>query len=46
MRADWDSKPHVLLDGCRAVNLKAGDEQAAVQEMEAAGVIITSSRQL
>jgi nicotinamidase/pyrazinamidase len=34
---------HLLLDGCRGVELKAGDVERAVEEMRAAGVAIVRS---
>ncbi len=36
-------KTYLLLDACRAVNLKPADEADAIREMEKAGVIITST---
>lgn len=33
-------KTHVLLDGCRAVGLRPGDEQSALDEMRAAGIVL------
>ena len=37
---------HLILDGCRGVNLQPGDIDAAVSEMRAAGVCITDSRRV
>ncbi len=36
-------KVKLLLDGCRAVDLKPGDGQAATNEMKAAGVVMTTT---
>ncbi|MEK9186612.1 MAG: nicotinamidase [Patescibacteria group bacterium] len=36
-------KTYLLLDACRAVNLKPGDGEKAVEEMKKAGVIITTT---
>jgi nicotinamidase/pyrazinamidase len=37
---------HLILDGCRGVELKAGDVARAVDEMRAAGVHVTESTKL
>ena len=37
---------HLIADGCRAVNLNPGDEQAAIKDMRNAGVELVSSDQL
>ncbi len=37
---------HLILDGCRGVNLSPGDTTRAVDEMRAAGVLITTSAAL
>jgi len=37
---------HVIIDGCRGVELSAGDTQAAVDEMKTAGVEIITSADL
>jgi nicotinamidase/pyrazinamidase len=34
---------HLVLDGCRGVNLQTGDVDAAIEEMRRAGVLITTS---
>jgi nicotinamidase/pyrazinamidase len=39
-------KTHVVIDGCRGVELSAGDTQAAVDEMRTAGVEILESAAL
>jgi nicotinamidase/pyrazinamidase len=39
-------KTHVILDGCRGVELNAGDTAAAVEEMKNAGVEILTSGDL
>lgn len=39
-------KTHVILDGCRGVELAKGDTQAAVDEMKKAGVQILTSADL
>jgi nicotinamidase/pyrazinamidase len=36
----------VIKDACRAVNLDAGDEEAAYQEMKAAGVKVVKSDEI
>ena len=36
-------KTHVIIDGCRGVELKKGDTDAAVEEMRRAGVEIVRS---
>ncbi|MDO8545543.1 MAG: bifunctional nicotinamidase/pyrazinamidase [Opitutaceae bacterium] len=37
---------HLILDGCRGVNLNPGDVDRAVDDMRAAGVQVTASRAL
>ena len=39
-------KTHVVIDGCRGVELNAGDTQAAIDEMREAGVEIVTSADL
>jgi len=39
-------KTYVVIDGCRGVELSAGDTQAAVEEMQKAGVEILESAKL
>lgn len=39
-------KVYLLLDACRAVNLKKGDEEKAIREMKKAGVIITTTKEV
>ena len=39
-------KTTLLLDACRAVNIKEGDGQNAVEEMRAAGAIISTSEEV
>jgi nicotinamidase/pyrazinamidase len=39
-------KIHVVLDGCRGIDLKEGDIDRAIEEMKAAGVHMVSSDQL
>jgi len=42
--ADLGFRTHVIVDGCRAVNLQPGDEQRALEELRAAGVHVTTGR--
>ncbi|RYD71072.1 MAG: isochorismatase family protein, partial [Verrucomicrobiaceae bacterium] len=37
---------HLIEDACRGVNLSPGDVAAAIEEMEKAGVHITTSREI
>ncbi len=37
---------HVIVDGCRGVNLRPGDSERALAEMQSAGVLITTSANL
>ena len=37
---------HLIVDGCRAVELEAGDGARAIAEMQAAGVTLVTSREL
>jgi len=39
-------KTHLIEDGCRGVNLRAGDSEAALKEMRAAGVKAVRSSDL
>lgn len=39
-------KVHLILDGCRGVNLREGDVDRAIEEMRTAGVRVTSSSKL
>jgi nicotinamidase/pyrazinamidase len=39
-------KTHVVIDGCRGVELKRGDTQSAIDEMQRAGVEIVTSGEL
>jgi nicotinamidase/pyrazinamidase len=39
-------KTHVVIDGCRGVELNDGDTQAAIDEMREAGVEIITSADL
>jgi nicotinamidase/pyrazinamidase len=39
-------KTHVVIDGCRGVELKRGDTQSAIDEMRRAGVEIVTSGEL
>ncbi len=39
-------KVYVAIDACRAVNLNPGDEQKAIDEMKAAGAIITTTEEV
>ena len=39
-------KTHVVIDGCRGVELKGGDTQSAIEEMRRAGVEIVTSGEL
>ncbi len=39
-------KVYLLLDACRAVNLNPGDGERAVEEMRAAGAIITTTKEV
>jgi len=36
----------LVLDGCRAVNVKPGDSNRAVKEMQAAGVRVLTSEEV
>lgn len=38
--SDFGFKTHLILDGCRAVNIKPGDGKNAIEEMKNAGVIV------
>ena len=37
---------YVIADGCRGVNLRTGDSERALEELQTAGVRITTSREL
>lgn len=37
---------YVIIDACRSVNANLGDEQKAIDEMEAAGAIITTTEEV
>ena len=39
-------KTHVVIDGCRGVELKPGDTKSAIEEMQRAGVKIVTSGEL
>lgn len=39
-------KTHVILDACRAVNIKSDDENKAVQEMQRAGIHIINEKDI
>lgn len=39
-------KVYVALDACRAVNANPGDEQKAIEEMKAAGAIMTTTNEI
>ena len=41
--ANLGFKTHLILDGCRGVELQTGDIDGAIEEMKAAGVTITTS---
>ncbi|MEM7180520.1 MAG: bifunctional nicotinamidase/pyrazinamidase [Spirochaetota bacterium] len=43
---DLDLNVHLLLDGCRAVNLQAGDDEKAVKEMQSYGIRILRSTEV
>ena len=42
----FEFKVFILMDACRAVNLSPGDGSKAIQEMEEAGVIMTTSEEV
>jgi nicotinamidase/pyrazinamidase len=44
--ADLGFRTFVIADGCRAVNLRMGDDQRALDELQAAGVTITTARKV
>ncbi len=39
-------KVYIVIDACRAVNANPGDEQKAIDEMKAAGAIITTTEEI
>ncbi|HEY4506877.1 MAG TPA: isochorismatase family protein [Candidatus Paceibacterota bacterium] len=41
--SDLGFKTYVCLDACRAVNLKPGDEERAIEDMKKAGAIMTTT---
>lgn len=43
---DLGLKTNLIVDGCRGVDLKAGDVDAAILEMESSGVVVMSSEEL
>ena len=38
-------RTHLLLDGCRGVDLNPGDVDRAIEELQAVGVYVTDSAQ-
>ena len=43
---DLGLKTNLIVDGCRGVDLKAGDVDAAILEMKSSGVVVMSSEEL
>ena len=43
---DLGLKTNLIVDGCRGVDLKTGDVDAAILEMESSGVVVMSSEEL
>lgn len=39
-------RTHVVIDGCRGVNVREGDAARAIEEMATAGAVILTSRHL